>query len=337
MPQLSIILTVYNTEPYLGKCLDSILSQSYGDFELICVDNHSTDHSADILRAYALLDQRIGCYSTLKHGRAAASRDFGLQLARGKFITYVDSDDSLKPDMYSRMFREQQKYNADIVVCNYDLVYPERVLPCYSPMNDEVINVAKTGPIDWFYRYFCMGKPNNYLWSRIIRREIPTAHQIGFHPVGISEDSIFTMLCSLRAGAIAHIGNSYYCYWQRDDSTVRETVRQKNIAQSFVHAFTTVQQYAHAHNWAGWFQNLLPMYAFTRMRSILFYLQESGCPEQEAYRLLRQAIANTSIPSFLRQALSGKSIERYAEIHRLGQAGLDQLKLVINNCLRGCQ
>ena len=334
MPELSIIVTVYNTEPYLRKCLDSILSQSYTDFELICIDNHSTDNSADILKEYVLSDKRVSCYKTPVHGRASGSRAFGLKFATGKFLTYVDADDSLRPGMYAHMFQEQKKHDADIVVCNYDVVYPDRILPSYSQMKDEVVHVGEKGRADWFFRYFCMNKPNNYLWSRIIRREIATANGITFHPVDISEDSIFTMLCSINAQKIAHIENSYYCYYQRKNSTVRETVRAKNIAESFVYAFGTVVDYLNKHNLYDFSQDILPMYAFTRMRSILFYTQDVGYSENEAYDLLRKAISGTAVPDFLRRALTGQSIENYAKIQQLPQDGLEQIKSVIASCLQ---
>lgn len=334
-PKLSVIMPVYNTASYLNKAVESILGQSFGDFELICVDNHSDDGGGEILREYAARDERVRYIQTPVFGRATETRNFGLPFAQGEFITYVDSDDSVKPGIYERMFEEQIKHDADIVVCNYDMVYPDRIEAEYSAMRTEVVSISEIGYSEWFYRYFCMNRPNNYLWSRIIRRSLAAENGISFHPVDISEDSIFTMLCAAYSDRIAYIRESYYNYFQREDSEVRQTVRRKDIAKSFVYAFKTVEEYAASHGLTEKFAEIFPLYAFTRIRSILFYIQLVGSSEAEAYSKLRSAIAGTSIPRYLRRAVSCGYLEKYANIQGFTKQERDRVFAMAERSLEG--
>lgn len=304
MPKLSIIVPVYNTAQYLKLCIESILAQSFADYELLLVDNHSTDGGSDILQSYTSQDSRIRCLVTDTHGKATATRQFGLNAAIGEFITFVDSDDSIKPGMYEHMFREQEKNNADIVVCNYDLVYPDKTTPSYSAMKDEVIDITGIGYPYYFKKYFCMQRPNNYLWSRIMRREIIERHRIGFEPVDISEDTIFTMFCTAFAGCVVHISTSYYNYYQREDSTMRQTIRSKNIADSYAYAFDCVDRFVKFHGIENVFHYIMPLYAATRVRSILFYIKLAGSDES-----LINTLNNSRMPGYLQRAISEGLIE----------------------------
>ena len=303
MPKLSVIIPVYNTEQYLRHCVESVLLQSFTDFELILVDNHSTDGSYNILTEYAQKDLRVNLIKTNVHGKATATRQFGLEQATGEFITYVDSDDSIEQGMYEHLFDEQIKHDADIVVCNYNMVYPNKVDTSYSNMKDEVIDVKKDGYENYFTGFFCMPRPNNYLWSRIIRRSIAAENSIVFPDVDISEDTIFTMLCTAFANRVVHVGKSYYNYYQRENSTLRETVRSRNIASSYIHAFNCVEQYVNSHGLKEEFRNIMPVYAATRVRSILFYMGLVGNDEDGTYDYLIPVLKNSGIPLQLQRAV----------------------------------
>ena len=309
MPLLSVIVPVYNTAQYLKLCIDSILTQSFNDFELILTDNHSTDGSTDILKEYAAKDARVKYIQPESFVKASVNRQVGLETATGEFITYVDSDDSIKPGMYEHLFREQKKYGGDIVVCNYDLTYPDKVTPSYSAMKDEVINIKEVGYPYYFSKYFCMPKPNNYLWSRIIRRKLALDHNVKFPPVDISEDTIFTMLCTAWAKTVVHTSPSYYNYFQREDSTTRETIRATNIADSYVYAFECVDAYVKANGLSKVFEEIMPLYAATRVRSILFYIKQATGGEVDAFNSLAIALKDSKMPEYLRQAAAQNKIK----------------------------
>lgn len=116
MVKISVIVPIYNAEQYLEQCLDSIVSQTLKDIEIILIDDGSTDGSAEICKKY-LADSRVSYYRKENEGLAAA-RDDGMMRANGEYIGFVDSDDWLKPEMYEKMYAAAKSNDSDIVFCN---------------------------------------------------------------------------------------------------------------------------------------------------------------------------------------------------------------------------
>ena len=115
---LSIIVPVYNMERFLPKCLDSILSQTFRDFELLCVNDGSEDGSQSVLESYAALDGRIKII-VKENGGLVSARKAGLAQARGEFIGFVDSDDWIEAEMFARLYEEAKLHDADCVSSGY--------------------------------------------------------------------------------------------------------------------------------------------------------------------------------------------------------------------------
>ena len=123
-PAVSIIVPVYNTERFLNRCIDSVLAQTYSDWELLLVDDGSTDSSGSICDEYATQDSRIRVFHK-ENGGVSSARNLGLDYARGEWITFVDSDDYIAPDMIEKLYETQKRNNADITVCGYRWVDKE--------------------------------------------------------------------------------------------------------------------------------------------------------------------------------------------------------------------
>ena len=120
MPEISIITPVYQAEKFLQKCVDSILSQSFTDWELLLIDDGSTDRSSEIGQAYAAQDTRIQ-YHRKENGGVSSARNTGVELAKGTYLTFVDCDDYVEPDLLETMYQLVKKYDADLGVCrNFD-------------------------------------------------------------------------------------------------------------------------------------------------------------------------------------------------------------------------
>ena len=117
-PVISIVVPVYNVEAYIRRCLDSIINQSMKEFEVLVVDDGSTDNSGKICDEYALKDLRIKVYHQ-KNGGIARARNFGLKKARGKYIMFIDSDDYVEKDFCLVPYGLAEKNNADIVIFNH--------------------------------------------------------------------------------------------------------------------------------------------------------------------------------------------------------------------------
>ncbi len=119
MPKISVILPVYNVEKYLRRCLDSVLCQTFADFEAICVNDGSADKSLNILEEYAAKDSRIKIVTQANQGLSMA-RNNGLKVAKGDYIYFLDSDDAIHPKLLEIAYTFATKYGADMVCFKYE-------------------------------------------------------------------------------------------------------------------------------------------------------------------------------------------------------------------------
>ena len=117
--KVSIIIPVYNTEQYIRECLDSIVNQTFKDFECICIDDCSTDNSCDILKEYAQKDDRFVVLNLSENRGQGNARNEGLKIAKGKYITFIDSDDYVINNYLDVLYNAIEKYNTDFVATNF--------------------------------------------------------------------------------------------------------------------------------------------------------------------------------------------------------------------------
>ena len=117
MVAISIVIPVYNIGKYLGTCLDSLINQTFEDFEAICVNDGSKDDSLKILEEYSKKDSRIKII-TQENGGSGSARNNGLSLAQGKYVQFLDGDDYFEPEMLEKLFNLAEKHQEDIAVCS---------------------------------------------------------------------------------------------------------------------------------------------------------------------------------------------------------------------------
>ncbi len=118
MPKVSIIVAVYNSQQYIGRCIESLVSQTLDDIEILLIDDGSTDSSGEICINYAEKHENVFYYKK-NNGGAASARNLGMKLAKGKYFCFVDSDDYIDKDSAFLMYTAAERENADIVSCGY--------------------------------------------------------------------------------------------------------------------------------------------------------------------------------------------------------------------------
>jgi Glycosyltransferases involved in cell wall biogenesis len=123
MPRISIIVPVYNSEQYLDTCVQSILAQTFIDFEILLVDDGSRDKSGSICDNYARLDKRVRVIH-MQNGGVARARIAAFDLATGDYVSFIDADDWIETDMYEKMYASVEKYGAEVVICNRKIEWP---------------------------------------------------------------------------------------------------------------------------------------------------------------------------------------------------------------------
>ena len=124
-PTISVIVPVYNAEKYLHRCIDSILAQTFTDFELLLIDDGSKDNSGKIFDEYVDMDSRVRVLHK-ENGGVSSARNMGLDHARGEWITFVDSDDWIEPTMYELMYDDAIKKGVELVYCDMNMVYEDK-------------------------------------------------------------------------------------------------------------------------------------------------------------------------------------------------------------------
>ena len=225
---VSIIIPVYNTEEYLPACIASILSQSFSDFELLLVDDGSTDGSGAVCDIYAKLDDRIRVFHQ-ENGGVSSARNLGLENARGEWVYLVDSDDELFPDGLQTLV-DGIIDDVDVVGGGYvqyesdggiNQAVDDRVVLTLS-RNESLLNLFLSHP--FYYTYL------GYLWMYLFRNKIIQDHGLGFDPsIKIKEDTLFIVqyMCQ-STGRTRFNTKPVYKYKMREDSAMAHQRGQYN-------------------------------------------------------------------------------------------------------------
>lgn len=211
---VSIIVPVYNVENYLEECLDSILSQTYKNYELILINDGSTDSSRAIIDRYKK-DSRIIIIDQKNMGLSEA-RNRGIQAASGEFITFIDSDDWISAEYLENMVFCMLKENADIVSMNYCVIRQKK-----SNEKKRRYEVFEKNCADSLFGF----KDNNYAWGKLIHSSILKSYNISF-PAGMHYEDIGTMYKIYdHCKKIVLSDKGMYFYRERENSiTSRRTV-----------------------------------------------------------------------------------------------------------------
>ena len=167
-PTISIIVAVYNTESYLDTCITSVINQTFKDWELILIDDGSTDSSGRICDEYAARESRIKVIHK-SNGGQAESRNVGIHQAQGKYIGFVDSDDWIEPTMFERLYTSISDADADAAICERFEDYVGKSVPMHQDM---VLGVVGHDEI-LMAQYYCYLL--QVLWSTLFRKEVLTS------------------------------------------------------------------------------------------------------------------------------------------------------------------
>ena len=212
MPDVSVIIPVYNVEEYLRQCLDSVLGQTLRNIEIILVDDGSTDSSGAICEEYGSRDSRVRVIRQPNQGLAAA-RQAGMEVAEGEYIGFADSDDWLEPQMYEEMYAAGKTHGADIVFCNVYRNEAKREQPYFESgyydrkKMEQVIFPRLLAGFD------ADGRENTIRWCnwlRIYKKSLIDLHHITFDKrFRRCQDLPFTFACTIRAQSYYYLGDRY--------------------------------------------------------------------------------------------------------------------------------
>ncbi len=238
IPKISVIIPVYNVEEYLEECLDSLLNQTFTDFEAVCVDDGSTDRSSDVLGQYVLRDERIRVIRQENEGLSCA-RNTGIDNAKGIYIIFFDADDLLCSTALETLWSACCFGEIDIVAFENDLKsdYEDDKKSAgrerfYNVKNN--YNGVKTGR-----EMFCEKIENDdYVDSAcllFIKKEWLIKREIRFFPHALYEDSVFSLYCYFRCERMLHLHKKLYIYRLRQKSITTSEITEETVYHRIWH------------------------------------------------------------------------------------------------------
>lgn len=236
---ISVIVPVYRVEKYLPACIDSILNQTFTDFELILVDDGSPDRCPEICDETAKRDARVRVIHQANAGLSAA-RNAGIEAAHGAWLSFVDSDDYIAPQFYEKLYQTAQRTDADCVMCSV-----QNVDESGKPIDSALMRMAdevKTGRE--VLRKIGRDDVTPYLtaWNKLYRRKLFNTLR---YPAGRQNEDIFVfaeLFCQVQRAAC--VAEPLYFYRKRIDSIMNSAVTLRNLDEmwAYVNCFEHLQQ-----------------------------------------------------------------------------------------------
>lgn len=283
---VSVVVPVYKVEKYLSRCIDSILSQTYSNLEVILVDDGSPDRCGSICDDYAQKDGRIRVIHKANEGLSRA-RNTGIMESEGEYIAFVDSDDCIHVNYIEHLYRMCENYNARISQCGFTRVTKKAGDIRHSPVPDYEVKLYESRDI--LKRLYT---PDNIeldvVWNKLYRREL---FQYAVFPEGrIYEDFATTYKLYYVAEKIAVTKEPLYYYFMSESSITRRGF----YPQKFDFILTYEERLEFFRNYSEWeiFRDTLYSYFFALIR--FYYICRKNCREmKEKQRELREKIRRT--------------------------------------------
>lgn len=207
MPKISVVIPVYNVEKYLARCLDSVLAQTFEDYEVVLVNDGATDSSPQICETYAQKHTRIRLYHKANGGLSDA-RNYGTERAQGEYIAYIDSDDYVSPEYLSCLYELLIRSDADVACCGYIWTPDDRADFSQVDGSEETVMDG----VQACRRILCeKGFKMEVAWGKLYKKKLTDKH---LFPVGrVQEDVATTFLYFLDSRRVAVTDRCLYGYF----------------------------------------------------------------------------------------------------------------------------
>lgn len=226
-PKISIIVPAFNEEKFISRCLESILNQTFKDFEVLCIDDGSTDSTFDIITKYSQADSRIVPLKNTGKGVSSA-RNLGLDNAKGEYIGFVDSDDFIQPQMYDFLYKSLTENNGDMAICGCKRTGVQNVESfVYSFKKCSASELIEENKIDSF---LC-------IWTKLIKKDV-FKNEIRFKKFKIGEDSLFCSDLWVNSSNVLFVDLPLYNYFTNPNGVFRSSLsNEKWLDQIKTHFF----------------------------------------------------------------------------------------------------
>lgn len=240
MCSISVIIPAYNCEKYINKCLESILCQTFKDYEILIINDGSTDLTPKLINKYK---SSVNIINIKNHGQAFA-RNLGLMESKGKYICFVDSDDYLEQDCLEKLYKTAIKYNSDLTYCFINRFYEYNPSFLEKKFTFDHYNQLEN-PINLNEHKELITKITIAPFAKLIRKEFIIKHGIEFLNGKIYEDLLFTLTLLVNSPKLSMVSEKLYNYRVRRGSTM--TNKNSKILDIF-YIFDLLYSYCKANN-----------------------------------------------------------------------------------------
>lgn len=220
-PKISVIVPVYNVEKYLSRCIESVLAQTFTDFELLLIDDGSTDSSGKICDKYAMSDSRIRVFHK-ENGGVASARQLGVDKAKGVYSIHTDSDDWVEPNMLEEMYLKILETRADMVIADF-----------YSDVDNQVryiqqrTNKIKSAEI---LNEILVSKLFGALWNKLIRHSLYRDYSVRFIPcINCCEDVLVLVQLLLLNIKVTFLHEAFYHYDSQNSNSITRNFKRSTF------------------------------------------------------------------------------------------------------------
>lgn len=222
--KVSIIVPIYNMENYLEECIESIIEQSYKNIEIILINDGSTDKSEDICRKYQIKDYRIKVISSKNNGVSSA-RNLGIEASTGKYISFIDPDDTVDKKYIEEMLIYIKKYCCDVVFCLAKIVYPELNKTCNIKFKNQ-----KFLSNNFYKDFYLIIDYFHTPWGKLYKKDIINKNNIKF-PVEFitAEDQIFNQEYLKYVKNYRFLNKNLYNYYVRKNNSASQNLSEKHF------------------------------------------------------------------------------------------------------------
>ncbi len=294
MVKVSVIVPVYNVEKYLERCLLSLVNQSLQDIEIIVVNDGSPDNSQTIIDKFASEYKNVKSYIK-ENGGLSDARNYGTKKAVGEYIAFVDSDDYVSEQMYEQMYQKAKEGDFDLVVCDLNYIYPDKIVPAYSQVPADTTDIKK-----------CLLNIYPAAWNKIFKREL-FADGIEFKKGVWFEDVEFIYRLLPRVKSIGTVHKKFVQYVQREGS-ITNTVSNK--IYNYIDNWNGIVEYYKQNNVYDEYKNELE-YAYVRYIYATFIKQACAYDYSNYLKAVDLAITNVNLffPNYRKNKYFYKSLK----------------------------
>lgn len=230
--KLSVIIPVHNSENYICRCLDSVVKQSFNDFEIIIVDDGSIDNSRELIESYSLNDKRIQYFYIKNHG-ASYARNYGMDRVSGKYLMFIDADDYCDINYFGNMVSLIQHLDTDVAMSNYQLVRDKNIYSNRLPRN-----INKNGLLDCDKAIGLILLDTGFkgfVWNKIYKMSVVNYHRFDVK-ISYLEDLLFNVQVFKNCKRIGYSDSAWYYYCQNSGSA------SSKLNQDFYDSLLTIRK-----------------------------------------------------------------------------------------------